>query len=76
MHRFYRSKDSSAIYSAFSLHEVATQSVAVLSATAGACAVDPPIAIATIAIVKIKPTMAFAFSQRSNVRWSAGGMNL
>jgi hypothetical protein len=63
-------------YRAFSLHKAATQSLVVLSATAGSRALDPLIAIATIPVVRIKPTMAFAFSQRSNVRWSAGDMSL
>jgi hypothetical protein len=64
------------VYRAVSLQKAEAQSLVVLSATAGSRASDPLIAMATIPIMRIKPTIAFAFSQRSNVRWSAGDITL
>jgi hypothetical protein len=38
--------------------------------------IDPATAMTTTAVVKSKPAKAFALSQRSNVRWSSGDMDL
>jgi hypothetical protein len=37
---------------------------------------DPATAMTTTTVVKSKPAKAFALSQRSNVRWSSGDMDL